>query len=184
TMREITNSPIFLRLGSRMRGPEGVPVGALRRVIISNIMCSSSASKLGSIISGIPGHDIEDIRLSDIYIQHLGGGNKEDALIHPEEKENAYPEPTMFGQVLPSHGFFIRHVKNLHMSHVEIAYAKDDQRPPFVLQDVTGADFFRVKTQRAGDAPTFALKRVTDFSVAMSRPVPDTQLENAEEKKI
>jgi hypothetical protein len=167
-----------------MRGPEGVPVGALRRVIISNIMCSSSASRLGSIISGIPGHDIEDVRLSDIYIQHLGGGTKEDALIQPEEKENTYPEPTMFGQVLPSHGFFIRHVKNIHLSHIEIAYAKDDLRPPFVLHDVKSADFFRVKTQRAADVPTFALKKVADFSVAMSRPVPDTQLESAEEKKI
>src|SRR5215467_6655294 len=46
TMRDITNSPIFIRLGNRMRGPEGVPVGALRRVIISNVMCSNSASSL------------------------------------------------------------------------------------------------------------------------------------------
>jgi polygalacturonase len=33
TMRDIVNSPIFLRLGSRMRAPEGTPVSALRRVI-------------------------------------------------------------------------------------------------------------------------------------------------------
>jgi polygalacturonase len=38
TMRDIGNAPIFLRLASRMRGPDGVPVGELRRIIISNIV--------------------------------------------------------------------------------------------------------------------------------------------------
>jgi polygalacturonase len=37
TMRDIRNSPLFLRLGMRMRGPQGVPVGTLKRVIMSNI---------------------------------------------------------------------------------------------------------------------------------------------------
>jgi len=38
TMRDISNSPIFLRLGSRVRGPRGTPVGALRRVNINNVI--------------------------------------------------------------------------------------------------------------------------------------------------
>src|SRR6266566_1629463 len=38
TMRDVQNAPIFLRLGSRMRGPAGTPVGKLRRVNISNIV--------------------------------------------------------------------------------------------------------------------------------------------------
>jgi len=184
TMRDVSNSPIFMRLGSRMRGPEGAPVGALRRVIISNVVCSNSASSLASIISGIPGHEIEDVRLSDIYIQHQGGGGKENALVQPPEKENAYPEPTMFGATMPDHGFFIRHARNIHMSNVEIVYTKEDLRPAFVLQDVRGADFFRVRAQRASTAPTFALKQVTDFSIAQSRPVPDTLLEAAEDKTL
>jgi polygalacturonase len=37
TMRDIVNAPIYLRLGGRMRGPEGTPVGKLRRVLISNV---------------------------------------------------------------------------------------------------------------------------------------------------
>jgi len=184
TMREVSNSPIFLRLGSRMRGPEGTPVGALRRVIISNVVCSNSASSLASIISGIPGHEIEDVRLSDIYIQHQGGGAKENALFQPPENENAYPEPTMFGATMPDHGFFIRHARNIHMSNVEIVYTKEDLRPAFVVQDVRGADFFRVRAQRASVAPTFALKQVTDFSIAQSRPIPDTLLDAAADKTL
>ena len=184
TMRDITNSPIFLRLGSRMRGPEGTPVGSLRRVIISNIMCSNSVPALGSIISGIPGHEIEDVRLSDIYIQHQGGGSRDDAQTQPPEFENKYPEPNMFGNVMPSHGFFIRHAKNIQFNNIEIVSAKEDLRPAFVLQDVRGADFFRVRTQRGRETPAFSLKNVTDFSLAQSRPLADVVLDTVEEKKL
>jgi polygalacturonase len=184
TMRDITNSPIFLRLGSRMRGPEGAPIGALRRVTISNIVCSNSAPGLGSIISGIPGNEVEDIRLSDIYIQHQGGGKKEDAQVQAPENENKYPEPTMFGKVMPNHGFFIRHAKNIQLSNIEIAYAQEDLRPAFVLQNVTGADFFRIRAQHAREVPIFALKNVAGFSLAQSRPLADVLIENIEEKML
>jgi len=184
TMRDISNSPIFLRLGSRMRGPAGVPVGVLRRVMISNIMCSNAASGLGSIISGIPGHEIEDLRLSDIYIQHQGGGGKDSAIIQPPENEDKYPEPTMFGPALPSHVFFIRHTKNIQLSNVEIVYMKEDARPAFVLQDVKSADFFRVKAQHAPDASTFALRNVSDFNLTQSRPLSDTRIESVAEKNL
>src|SRR5260370_29147784 len=155
-----------------MRGPEGLPVGTLRRVMISNVVCSNAAAGLSSISSGIPAHEIEDVRLSDIYIQHRGGGTKDDALILPPENENAYPEPTMFGNTMPDHGFFVRHAKNVHLSNVEIVYAQEDLRPAFVLQDVTGADFFRVRAQHASATPTFHLNHVNYFTFPQSPPAP------------
>jgi len=183
TMRDITNSPIFLRLGSRMRGPEGRPMGVLRRVIISNVVCSNSRSRFGCIISGIPGHYIEDVKLSDMYLQFEGGGTKEDAALQAPEKENGYPEPTMFG-TLPDSGFFIRHVKNIDIGNVEISSEKPDQRPPFVLDDVQGAEFLRIKTPQTAGVPAFALNNVSNFSVYSSKPVADTQLDHAAEKKL
>jgi polygalacturonase len=183
TMRDIVSAPIFLRLGSRMRGPAGVPVGSLRRVLISNVVCSNSESSLGSILSGIPGHPIEDIQLNDIYIQHRGGGTPEAAAIHPPELENKYPEPNMFGP-MPSHGFFLRHVKNISVNNVEISSLKEDARPAFVLEDVQSADFFRVRTPRVPNVPTFALTNVTDFTVFRSKHVADTQLDHADQKKL
>src|SRR5438067_3167341 len=125
TMRDITSAPIFLRLGSRMRGPEGVPAGVMRRVIISNIVCSNSVPSFGSVISGIPGHPIENVKISNVYIQHQGGGAHETAALRPVEKENAYPEPNMFGN-MPSHGFYVRHVKGIELSNVEIETLKPD----------------------------------------------------------
>jgi polygalacturonase len=183
TMRDITSAPIFLRLGSRMRGPAGVPVGSLRRVLISNLVCSNADSKLGSILSGIPGHSIEDIQLNDIYIQHRGGGTPEAAAIQPPELENKYPEPNMFGP-MPSHGFFLRHVKNISVSNVEISALQEDARSAFVLEDVQGADFFRVRTPKVASVPTFALRNINGFSVSHSRHVEDTELDHADQKKL
>jgi polygalacturonase len=184
TMRDISNSPFFLRLGFRGRGPkETTVVGALRRVIISNIVVYNADPKYASIISGIPGHPIEDVLLSNIRIYTQGGGTKEQAALEPPEKEDAYPEPTMFGE-LPAYGFFIRHVKGIEMRDVEVSYLKDDARPPFVLNDVIGADFLHLRAQRGQDVPTFLLKKIENFNLQQSWPLPDSRIERAEMKRF
>ena len=178
SMRDIASAPIFLRLGARMRGPAGVPVGTLKRVIISNVVCSNAATPFGSIVSGIPGHAVEDVRLSDIYIQHRGGGAKEQAVLQPEEKESAYPEPNMFGP-MPSWGFYVRHARGIQFDNVEMSVEKEDQRPVFVLKNVEDASFFRVRTPRTA-APVFALHDVDDVEIRMCRPTADAHLRQAE----
>ena len=184
TMRDISNSPFFLRLGNRARGPkEKTTVGALRRVIISNLVVYNADPKYSSIISGIPGHPIDDVRLSNIRVYYQGGGTKEQAALDPPEKEDGYPEPTMFGQ-LPAYGFFIRHVKGLQMNNVEVSYMKEDVRPPFILNDVLGADFQQIKAQHAQGVPTFVLKNVADFSTHQCWPIPDMRLERADAKSF
>jgi polygalacturonase len=184
TMRDISNSPIFLRLGFRGRGPkETTTVGALRRIILSDIVVYNADPKYASIISGIPGHSIEDVRLNNIRIYSRGGGTKEQAALEPPEKEDTYPEPTMFGE-LPAYGFFIRHVKGLEMRDVEVSYLKEDARPPFWLNDVMGADFQHVKSQRGAGVPMFVLKNVSDFNTHQCWPLPDTRLDRVVAKKL
>ncbi len=183
TMRDVSNSPLFLRLGSRMRGPRNAQVGRIRRVILSGIVGTNSASQLCAIISGIPGHAIEDIKISDVYLHHQGGGTREMAALTPEELEAEYPEPTMFGP-LPAHGFFIRHAKNLEFSNVEIAYEKPDQRPAIVVEDVAGADFFRLKTPAGAPGPVFSLRKVSDFHCLACRSVRDVHSEHIEQKTL
>jgi polygalacturonase len=183
TMRDVQNSPIFLRLGSRMRGPAGTPVGSLRRVSISNVTAYNADPRYASIIAGIPGHAVEDVRLSNIHIHYRGGGTREQAALNPPERETTYPEPSMFG-VLPAYGFFIRHARGIELDNVSVSFLNDDARPAFQLEDVTGADFFHVAAQKSGDAPTFVLKNVADFEVRQSRPVADTRVERAEKKRF
>jgi len=232
SMRDIISAPIFLRLGRRLRTPEGRPIGTLKRVIISNIVCSGSVSGLGSVISGIPGHYIEDVKISNVQVLHQGGGTKEAAAFLPPEYEDMYPEPDMFvmeprpgrngrgpdgtfvpegqgragagrgpvpGQQpgrgamggpppvrrnMPSHGFYVRHVKGIQFDNIEIKAEKEDQRPAFVLDDVQGADFFRIKGSRTAGVPVFALHDVSDFDVHMCAGVLDTQLAKVDRKTL
>ncbi len=184
TMRDVVGAPIFLRLGARMRGPAGAAVGALRRVILSNITCSCApGSRIGSILAGIPGHPIEDVKVSDVMIVHQGGGTRSDAQLQLAEKEKEYPEPSMFGTT-PAHGFFIRHARGVEMNGVKIEHANEDLRPAFVLEDMEGADFGRIKAPGSTGFPTFALRNVRDFSAWRSRPVADTELAVVEKKEM
>ena len=183
TMRDIVDVPFFLRLGNRMRGPEGTPVGELRRVLISNVIVSNCASSQATLISGIPGHCIEDVRFNNILVLHQGGGTKADAAIQPPELENAYPDPNRFGP-LPAHGFYIRHVKRIEIKGVEVRPMTPDQRPGFVVDDVDGAELFQVKLPHTPDVPSVVLKNVKDFSITQSKPLADTQIESAEMKAL
>jgi polygalacturonase len=173
TMRNIISAPIFLRLGSRMRGPDGVPVGALMRVIISNVVAYDTRPNYCSIISGIPGYDIEDVQLSNIQIYCTGGGTKDMAAIEPPERENGYPEPGMFGST-PSYGFYVRHADGIEFSNVQVSYDGEELRPAFSLNDVKNVDFLHVKGQRTEAVPEFVLQNVSNFRTHYSSTVRDT----------
>ena len=184
TMREISNAPIFMRLGFRGRGPKDkTEIGALRRISISNVVVYNAASPISSIISGVPGHPIEDVTLSNIRIYTLGGGTAAQAKLELPEKEDAYPEPTMFGDT-PSYGFFIRHVKGLRVNDVSMGYLKDDARAPFVLSDVSGIELSHVNAQHTAESPAFWLKDVQDFSIHGSFPLTDQRIENIKSGKL
>lgn len=183
TMRNVRNSPMFLRLGTRLRGPKPqTVVGMLKRVLISNVT-SSSADVLPSIIAGIPGHAVEDIKISDVYLQQVGSAEGAMAGLVPPEKAEAYPEPTMFGD-LPATGFFIRHARNVEMSNVEFATLQADARAALWLSDVEGADFFRLRFPGKAQAGQVRLNSVRDFRLFGCQHYKDAQIENAAETTL
>ena len=172
TMRDIENCPIFLRLGRRMRGPEGRSIGELRRVIISNVVIYNAAPK-SVLILGLPEKDIEDVQLYNIKIYYKGGGTKEQAAINLPEDETGYPEPDNFGDT-PAYGFFIRHVKNIKMSNIEVKYLNEDLRSPFILDDVKGAELNFIQADKANDVSTFKLKDIEGLKIFKCESVKDT----------
>ena len=176
TMRDVTNSPIFLRLGRRMRGPEGTPVGQLRRVNINNVVAYNADARYAPIIAGIPDHNIQDVSLSNIRIFYRGGGKKELADAQLPERETNYPEPSMFGET-PSYGFFVRHTQGIEFNNVTVSYLNAEMRPPFFLEDVTFAKFNNVTGYRALTIPMFVLRNVSDFNTLGCISVPDMHVD-------
>lgn len=133
---EGTESPIFIRLANRARGYyEGqniTTVGTINGVHINNVFINNAGST-GCSITGLPGHPVENIRLSNITICHKGG--EQQVAIPTDEKEKEYPEATMWG-TLPAKGFFIRHARNICFDNIEIRTDHKDWRPEFVKEDV------------------------------------------------
>ena len=149
-----TESPIFIRLGNRGRGfrfssPDDDPtdfthlipintVGCIDGVHLSNFMVRG-AGATGCSITGLPGHPVENIWLSDITIQQCGGVTEDElpgiAERIRDEMERGYPEATMWGH-LPAKGFFVRHARNVNFCNVRILTDHPDARPDFLREDV------------------------------------------------
>jgi polygalacturonase len=183
TMRDVVNAPIFIRLGARMRGPDTIPVGQCRRIIIQNVVAWNVDHKYGSIISGLPGHEIEDLQLSNIRFYYKGGGPKDSINRIVPEFEKDYPEPFRWG-IMPSYGFFVRHVKNLKMHDVQMSFLKDEPRPAFILDDVKGAIMYDVQAQIALGSSTIVLKNSRDIDLEKVKGVKDVIIKNTEKKNL
>lgn len=187
SMREIVNAPIFIRLGARLRGPDNPKIGTARRIKISNIVAhdvfaypeaseGAPADKArpnqGILIAGLTGNAIEDLELSNIFIDYAGGGTKEQGQREMPDFEKAYPEPASFG-ILPSWGLWAHHVKNFDVHHVEFRAAKEDFRPTMMLDDVSDVTIEHAKLPHAEGAAAIAIKDVTGIAVQSCPGVTD-----------
>jgi len=153
-----TGNALFIKLGHR--NVDG-KVGAIKNIKVKNLNVHVPFSKPDLIyairgpeqrffhnvfpasISGLPGHDVENITLENISISYPGRGNKGYAhvpvwrLNSVPEKASSYPEFSMFGE-LPSWGLYVRHVSGLEMKNVRMSVREQDFRPAYVYDDVQG----------------------------------------------
>ena len=179
TMKEVTTAPLFIRLGNRGRGPDNPPVGAVRRISISNVHVRDAEARFASQIVGLVGHPIEDVRLSDITIEYRGGGTPDDAKLEPPENERGYPEPSMFG-TLPVYGFFVRHVAGLTVERMKVSYATPEARPAVWLEDAVGASLKEFDAQQTPGAPRLVLRAVRGLTLQKFTGVKDVTAGTAE----
>ena len=129
-------TPLFLRLGNRGRGQSVPTPGTLSGVVFSNIVATGGT--LASSITGLPGHPVRGVTLSDIDIT-MAGGVREPGPATVSEAAGDYPHAPMFGP-LPASGLYIRHADGLTLRNVRIRTASPDVRPAILVDDVTGLD--------------------------------------------
>ena len=89
----------------------------------------------------------------------------------------------MFG-VLPAYGFFIRHVNGITLEDIDLHFLKDDFRPPFVLNEVNGAEFHHARAQTTPGTAVFDLKQVRDFSALQCPGLNDVRLDRVDRAKL
>jgi polygalacturonase len=172
TMRDVTNSPIFLRLSSRLRAPAGTATGQLRRISISNVNVYNADARFAVLISGVPGHPIEDVRLSNLNIWYRPLDAASAAAIQPDlpEDEKGYPEPQKLG-VGPAYGCYIRHTKDIELNDVSLHLLGPETRPALMLTDVDGAHLRNVTADKPRAAPLLVLKGVRGLTLSESEPL-------------
>jgi polygalacturonase len=132
-MEEVTTAPLFLRLGARLRGPEGTAVGAIQGVEVRGLSARRIDPRCGAIFAGLPGHRIECVQLRDVQLA-FEGGFSEPVPASPAELADAYPEPSMFGPT-PAWGLWARHVTGLEVKRLRLSRPGADPRPPVLLDD-------------------------------------------------
>jgi polygalacturonase len=203
TMRDVSSSPIFIRLGNRARGPQATSVGAVRRVRISQITVNDADGRFPILLVGLPGHPLEDITLEGIRVVSRGGITLEQVAQQPAElvnpfflrgvepgvtgprdpfavpaREKAYPEPSMFG-LLPASALYARNVKNLMIRDVSYSYQNTDTRPRVVLDNVADATLIDFRVARPAADSAYVLRQVTNFEARHCPDLPDTRITDA-----
>ena len=136
-MEDVATAPLFLRLGARLRGPEGTTVGAMRSIEIRGLNATGIDPRFAATLAGLPGHPIECVQLRDIDLS-FRGGFREPVPVSPPELADAYPEPSMFGPS-PAWGFWARYVAGLDVKGLRFSRPGADPRPPVLLEDASVA---------------------------------------------
>lgn len=127
-------TPIFVRLGNRSGNPPSGPKPhALRGVMIDNVHATGAI--LTSLVAGLPGHDVEDVTLTNIRIDTEEGGELAWVTREIPELPADYPEARMFGR-LPAYGFYCRHVNGVRFENVCVEARRRDMRPLLLCDDV------------------------------------------------
>ncbi|MEX1240759.1 MAG: glycosyl hydrolase family 28 protein [Cyclobacteriaceae bacterium] len=168
---EGTSCPLYIRLGNRARKyTEGADIqdpGTLRNVMISNLTAYNTGNFTSSI-TGIPGHYVENISLSNVQFHNTGGLKTGDYLASfadVKEEEKSYPQPTVWGN-LPASGLFIRHARNIQVNGLVLSSAKPDPRVPVIAVDTDGLLIKNIiKRDETAAASFFSGEGVTNYEV-------------------
>jgi len=161
-------APIFVRLGQRGRGQDVPAAGALRNIVISNVM--AVGAMMASSITGIPGYPVSEISLRNIRITARGGGGAELVSRTVPELEKTYPDAYMFKD-LPAYGLYCRHVLGLTLDEIELSVDRPDARPAVALDDVGRARVRALRAMPPGEGEALLwLRSVRDCVVRSLRP--------------
>jgi hypothetical protein len=152
-------------------------------VSISNVTIHDADPRSPSTIAGIPDHNIEDVRISNVRRYLVGGLAPGDAVQDPPELVDAYPENDMFG-TLPAFGFFVRHVDGLELNDVAVRFEQADTPEAFAIRDVNDVDLHHVRADKVSGVPTFVLDDVDDFTVTDGRPVAEAHFDHVDHMEL
>ena len=148
TMTDICNSPIYIRLGNRMRAPNGFHFPTVDGISIRNVHVTDADSRYACLIAGVEGHPVRHVTIKNLYVQFRGGLTLQDVkeqrgrnpFFIPEARqpgqsgEANYPEPSAHG-IQPAWGFSISNAEDIRLKNVHLETILPDERPQFHFEN-------------------------------------------------
>ncbi len=135
---EISNSgqAIFMLLADRKRTVPGRQprIGSISNIHFKNIKGKNFTQQYPSIITGIKGHNIQNVTFENLNFQLKGGIKTTDQSVM--EYDGKYPEGSKFGTT-NAHAFFIRHTDDVTFINCTFTTEQSDARNWLVPQNVT-----------------------------------------------
>jgi Glycosyl hydrolases family 28 len=181
-----THNAVFIRLGHR--NVNGA-IGSLHGVTFSDITAELPDLPLESMtnfpgadpyhtpamitasITGLPGHPVEDVTLTNITLIYGGIGSVPkagqlglDRLAEVPECAKNYPESRMFG-TLPAWGFYCRHVQGIKFENVTLRVQDKDYRPAVICDDAQDISLNGFNALMAGSEPVIVLNDVDGATI-------------------
>lgn len=142
TMNDICNSPIYIRLGNRMRSPEGTTPSSINNVRIKNVTVKDADARYACLIYGMEGNPIRNVTISNLSVEYRGGLTMKDYeeqrgrnTFFSSRNENTYPEPSAHG-IQPAWGWSLQHIDGLKLENINMTLMSPDERPQVYENDV------------------------------------------------
>jgi len=147
-MEDICNSPIYIRLGDRMRAPKGFRSSVVNNISIRDVHVVDADSRYACLIAGVEGHPVRNVSIKNLYIKFRGGLTLEDVKEQRGSNpfffreirrgnthgENNYPEPSAHG-IQPAWGFSISYAEDIRLKNIQLETIQPDERPMFHLEN-------------------------------------------------
>lgn len=133
----ITNcgQAFFILLADRRRTVPGrkTRIGAISNISFSNMEGDGFTQQYPSIITGIKGHNIQNISFENILLRLKGGVTETSQTVM--EYDGKYPEGSKFGLTNAS-AFYIRHTDKVSFTNCNFTFEQPDTREWLVKENV------------------------------------------------
>lgn len=131
-MDDICNAPLYLRVGDRMRGPEGLPLSSMRDIVIRRVRVTDADSRYGCLLVGTEQSPVRGVKIRDLTVDYRGGITLEDVREQRGSNDffqrgNGYPEPSAHG-IQPAWGINMEHCEDISLRRITMTHRLPDER--------------------------------------------------------
>ena len=137
-MEDVTTSPLFIKLGARMRGPMGSHIGSIKNIKIRNLSATNILGDYSAMILGLKDNLIENIDIGNINLEYSKASAKITPILSDiiETTRANYPEPSMHGTT-PASGFWIENANTIIIEGLVIKTHPSDLRQEILVRSAS-----------------------------------------------